>query len=403
MEMLKLLIADDEPKIIRGLKKSLNWDEWNIQIAGEAQDGETAFELALEVKPDILFLDINMPFLNGLQLIGKLKKEMPSSIIIIISGHDEFSYAQEALRLNVFEYLLKPVNPDDLKRTVTKAVNHLNESRRSNQLVQWMNEQLEENVDLVRNSFLCKWVKGQLNEEEIHKQLHYFRLDWEKVGIFVIKPNRIAVEGNIGDAWEMDLLFFSMQNIIDELLDAFEPRVVFRDESNHIVAMIPTEELEPMDLLCDQFEEVIEKLTGKKIMIAKKVVEKPPTEIPDVYSNFIKELNEQSMIMPVVILAKRYIDRHYYKQDLTLQEVAKEVNVSPSYLSRLLKEELGSSFIDYLTQVRIQYAIKFMENPSYKIYEIADKVGYNTQHYFSTAFKKVMGVSPSNYVKEVGH
>lgn len=403
MKVLKLLIADDEPKIIRGLKKSLNWDEWNIQIAGEAQDGETAYELALEVKPDILFLDINMPFLNGLQLIGKLKNKLPSSIIIIISGHDEFSYAQEALRLNVFEYLLKPVNPDDLKRTVTKAVNHLNESRRSNQRVQWMNEQLEENVDLVRNSFLCKWVKGQLNEEEIHKQLHYFQLDWEKVGIFVMKPIRLAAEGNIGDAWEMDLLFFSMQNIIDELLEAFKPRVVFRDESNHIVVMIPSEELEPMDLLCDQFEEVIEKLTSKKIMIAKKVVEKPPTEIPDVYSHFIKELNEQSMILPVVILAKRYIERHYYKQDLTLQEVAQEVNVSPSYLSRLLKEELGSSFIDYLTQVRIQYAIKFMENPSYKIYEIADKVGYNTQHYFSTAFKKVMGVSPSNYVKEAGH
>ncbi|MBV7505605.1 response regulator [Bacillus sp. sid0103] len=401
--MLKLLIADDEPKIIRGLKKSLNWDEWNIQIVGEAQDGETAFELALEVKPDILFLDINMPFLNGLQLIEKLKKKLPSSIIIVISGHDEFSYAQEALRLNVFEYLLKPVNSDDLRRTVTKAVNLLDESRRSNQFVQWLNEQLDENVDLVRNSFLCKWVKGQLNDEEIVKQLHYFRLDWEKAGIFVIKPMRLAVEGNMGDSWEMDLLLFSMQNIIDELLDAYESRVVFRDDRNHIVAIIPMEEIEPMYLLSEQVEEVIEKLTGKKIMIAKKVVEKPPTEIPNVYSNFIKELNEQSMILPVVILAKRYIEKYYYKQNLTLQEVAQEVNVSPSYLSRLLKEELGSTFIDYLTQVRIQYAIKFMENPSYKIYEVADKVGYNTQHYFSTAFKKVMGVSPSNYVKEGGH
>ncbi|WP_223593670.1 response regulator [Neobacillus bataviensis] len=398
--MLKLLIADDEPKIVRGLKKSLNWDEWNIQIAGEAQDGETAFELALEVKPDILFLDINMPFLNGLQLIRKLKEELPSSIIIIISGHDEFSYAQEALRLNVFEYLLKPVNPDDLKRTVTKAVNHLNESRRSNQFVQWMNDQLEENVDLVRNSFLCKWLNGQLDEEEIHKQLHYFRLDWEEVGIFVIKPMRIAVEGNIGETWEMDLLLFSMQNIIDEVLDTYDPRVVFRDERNHIVAIVPTNELESMYPLCEQFEEVIEKLTGKKIMIAKKVVEKPSTEIPVVYSISIQELSEQSLIMPVVMLAKRYIERYYYKQDLTLQEVAQEVNVSPSYLSRLLKEELGSSFIDYLTQVRIQYAIKFMENPSYKIYEVAEKVGYSTQHYFSTAFKKVVGMSPSNFVKE---
>ncbi|GAA3333781.1 hypothetical protein GCM10020331_099180 [Ectobacillus funiculus] len=123
-------------------------------------------------------------------------------------------------------------------------------------------------------------------------------------------------------------------------------------------------------------------------MIAKQLVEQPVFEMANVYNKLVEALNEQSMIMPVVLLAKRYIERYYYKQDLNLQEVAQAVNVSPTYLSRLLKEELGASFIDYLTKVRIQYAIEFMGNPSYKIYEIADKVGYSTQHYFSTAFKK---------------
>lgn len=84
--MIKLLIADDEPKILRGLKKSLNWEEWNIEIVGEAEDGEIAFEMAKQLQPDILFLDINMPFLNGLDLIKKLNSELPSSIVIVISG-----------------------------------------------------------------------------------------------------------------------------------------------------------------------------------------------------------------------------------------------------------------------------------------------------------------------------
>ncbi|MFB9760755.1 response regulator transcription factor [Ectobacillus funiculus] len=398
--MIKLFIADDEPKIVRGLKKSLNWEEWGIQVVGEAHDGETAFEMAVELKPDLLFLDINMPFLNGLELIKKLRDELPSSIVIVISGHDEFSYAQEAIRLNVFEYLLKPVNFDDLRRVVTKATKLLEESRKKNQFVQWANEQLEENADLVRNSFLCKWVKGKLVKEEIYEQLRYFRLDWDKAGVFVFKFRMKVAEGSLGEAWDMDLLLFSIKNIIEELLSSYAPHVVFPDEKNHIVAIIPMGEIEPMYQLIKKFEEVIEKLTGKKVMIAKQLVEQPVFEMANVYNKLVEALNEQSMIMPVVLLAKRYIERYYYKQDLNLQEVAQAVNVSPTYLSRLLKEELGASFIDYLTKVRIQYAIEFMGNPSYKIYEIADKVGYSTQHYFSTAFKKVVGMSPSNYVKE---
>ena len=99
------------------------------------------------------------------------------------------------------------------------------------------------------------------------------------------------------------------------------------------------------------------------------------------------------------MFAKNYIDTYFYQQDLSLKEVAEKVGVSPDYLSRLLKRELGISFVDYVTKIRVEKAIKFMNDPSIKFYEIAEQVGYSTQHYFSTAFKKVMGISPLIYRK----
>jgi two-component system, response regulator YesN len=107
--MLKVLIADDEPKIRRGLKSSIDWNELDIEVVGEAEDGEIAFEMAKVLKPDILFVDICMPFIDGLELISKIKDILPDSLVIVITGHDEFSYAQQSIKLKVFDYLLKPV------------------------------------------------------------------------------------------------------------------------------------------------------------------------------------------------------------------------------------------------------------------------------------------------------
>ncbi len=96
-------------------------------------------------------------------------------------------------------------------------------------------------------------------------------------------------------------------------------------------------------------------------------------------------------------MAIRYIDVNYYLNDFSLGDVAEKFSVSSSYLSKLLKQEVGLSFIDYLTMFRIKKSICMMDDPKLKIYEIARAVGYNNQHYFCKAFKKVMGVAPTEY------
>ena len=119
--MYKVLIVDDEELIREGISEALNWESMDMKVIGLAGDGEEALSIALKEKPDILLVDIFMPNMNGLSLITEIKKISPNAIAIIITGHDEFEYAQRALQLNVFDYLLKPVIEKDLQKIVENA------------------------------------------------------------------------------------------------------------------------------------------------------------------------------------------------------------------------------------------------------------------------------------------
>ena len=103
------------------------------------------------------------------------------------------------------------------------------------------------------------------------------------------------------------------------------------------------------------------------------------------------------MIQSIVIEVQKYINRNYNKENLSISEVANSIGVSQTYLTRVFKRELRMNFIDYLTNVRIKNAIILMRDPSLKLYEIAEMIGYSTEHYFSNVFKKQVGISPEDY------
>ena len=117
---IKALVADDEYMIRRGIISFLNRYE-DFEVVAEAEDGEMALELAQECSADVYFVDINMPFLNGLQFIEKLKGVQPNALVVIITGYDNFEYAREALKLEVFEYLLKPIMEDNFDEMISRV------------------------------------------------------------------------------------------------------------------------------------------------------------------------------------------------------------------------------------------------------------------------------------------
>lgn len=120
--MLQVVLADDEKTIREGMANLIQSYHLPLQIVGLAQDGQQALEYVRDYRPEILIIDINMPYLNGLQTIEIVKKENPEMKIIIVSGYDSFNYAQKALELGVFSYLLKPLNFTDFNAALNAAV-----------------------------------------------------------------------------------------------------------------------------------------------------------------------------------------------------------------------------------------------------------------------------------------
>lgn len=122
--MYKVMIIDDEPIIVEGLSRSIPWEKWNCRIVATAHDGMEGKRLIEEFEPDMIFLDINMPEMDGLQMIAAIKSQYGNLEISILTGYRDFDYAQKAIRLGVTRYLLKPSDMSELEEAIeTMCVN----------------------------------------------------------------------------------------------------------------------------------------------------------------------------------------------------------------------------------------------------------------------------------------
>ena len=127
--MYKVVIIDDEPIIVEGLSKVIKWDEYGCCIAGTAYDGKQGMDLIKKVQPDIIFSDISMPGMNGLQMMAAIRVEQPDTLVAILTGYRDFDYAQTAIRLGVSRFLLKPSNITELDEAVQYMVGELKRNK----------------------------------------------------------------------------------------------------------------------------------------------------------------------------------------------------------------------------------------------------------------------------------
>ena len=164
--MYKVFIAEDEIVVREGLRNSIQSGPGPFVLVGEASDGEMALSIMKDVKPDILITDIRMPFVDGLSLSRIIKKILPWIKIIILSGHDEFQYAQEAISIGVDEYLLKPVSAADMLETLNKLVDTIEAEKRHLLSIENLKQQAQSNTDLIRERWLCDLVTGIVNTED---------------------------------------------------------------------------------------------------------------------------------------------------------------------------------------------------------------------------------------------
>lgn len=398
--MWKVLIADDEPKIRRGLRTTIERIRPDMKVVAEAEDGEVALSLVRKESPDILMIDVRMPFVNGLELIEKINGILADCIIIVVSGHDEFEYAQRALQLKVFEYVLKPVPQDVLAGVLARAEDALRASRSQRKYVAWAHEQLDRAMPMLREQFLRDWVHARLSPLEIAEQSTFLamQISGQLAMALVHVVDRAAATGHAEER-DRRIALYAVRSAVEESFAEFSPRWVFLDEHDDVVVLAPCRDTRAwLDALSRTEARVVPAICGA-VILAHASVDRAPPGVVECYEQLSAEVSSKGSHRSLVVLAQGYIDAHFKETTLTLEEVASSAQISPGYLSRLLKLETGFSFVDYLTRVRITKAVQIMNDPSVKVYEVAEAVGYQSQHYFSRAFKRVFGRPPVEYRK----
>lgn len=393
---LKVLLADDEPIIRDGIRYSVDWGEMGMEVVAEAEDGEEALEIALEYQIDILLADLNMPIMNGLTLIKEVREKLPHCRVIVISGYDEFHYVQSALRLQVDDYILKPIKPNHLKEILEKASKELKKQEAQRKFLEVAADQILQNTQILQEQFCWNWIAGSFTEEMVMEQLSFWGLSEEYPSLLAaVRSQELESKRPLLKEKDKESILIGMKNIVLEILEK-QDKLVFADSSGLLYVFLWGHDYDELLLT---IEKSIQMFLDVSVMVYSEPVPKNIVSISTVYENCTKKIYEELPISPIVRRAKNIITENYSDPDLTLEIVANQLQVSPVYLSRTIKQELGTTFVSLVTQKRIEKAIRLLQTTDLQMVEIAEETGYASQHYFSTAFKKFVGVSPNQYRK----
>lgn len=176
MEKLKVLIVDDEYLIRNLLRMRIDWEKQGLTIIGEASNAHEALDMVDEQRPDIIFTDIYMPSINGIEFSREVLAKYPDIKIVIVTGHDEFEYAHQSIKMGISDFILKPIRASDLLNVIDKLKNKIFEERTRDKELERLKEDLERNFPYLREKYLYQWLKGDLSKEEIHEKAEYFKL-----------------------------------------------------------------------------------------------------------------------------------------------------------------------------------------------------------------------------------
>ncbi|WP_164985021.1 response regulator [Ammoniphilus sp. CFH 90114] len=351
---MKVLIVDDEPLELLNLQTLLQKASQPIEIL-IADNGLDAIILLEKVPVDLVFLDIRMPGRDGLEVLEIIHHRWPTTEVAMISAYGEFQFAKKALDLGASAYLLKPFRTAEFYETLDKLIQR-HTARYAT-------------VPIIRQSLIEKvLLSGATLEVDL----------WTSHIGFI--PNVVFVV----EIMENQLVHI-LQSEIKTEWGIWAPEKV----SNYYVLLSREEYLEEIQHL----------LMGLRIQDSKLVFAigiSRTLDLSNAFHQALQQVREGHHRMVDRCLA--FIRENFDKM-ITLADVASSIHISPSHLNRLLKKELGTTFVEILVTARIERAKELLRK-SYSIDYVASVTGFNSTTYFTVTFKKMTGQSPSSYRRE---
>ncbi|MCD8336043.1 MAG: response regulator [Lachnospiraceae bacterium] len=543
--MLKVFLVEDEAIIREGLRDIIPWQQYGFTVVGDAGDGEQALPMIRETRPDVLITDIRMPFMDGLALSSLVSREFPNTKIIIISGYDEFEYAQQAIRIGVEQYLLKPVTKAMLVRALNEVSEKISSEREQENYMERFRSEVQEYEQFSRRRFFEEIVTGQLSVEEIyekadqlgiaieaqsyrilmysivarhtqpggditrgyappedaaarlqdtHDGLAQFFLMYPEYLVFrwniqtyavlikaeqgqmeerteqcldTIRMHVLPVENEV--EWHMAIgqetarlsalpacfeevsRIYSCRHLLGDchVLTKENTIALMESENEGSLKNVDMDRLDPSILrgflengqpeeignFVDEYiggtqDASISRLFCQYLMLnvrftviaflerigydQKAFIDDFPVaqlagrsltraELKDYVRQILsrafelREKKNRSQSKSVISQALAYIDQNYADETISLKEVAGYVNVSANYFSAVFSQEMRQTFVEYLTQKRMERAKELLRTTDLRSAEVAAEVGYRDPHYFSFVFRKTQGLTPRDY------
>ncbi|MCP2033586.1 two-component system response regulator YesN [Planomicrobium sp. HSC-17F08] len=373
--MHRLLIVDDEWMIREGLEKTVPWEDWNIEVAGTAQNGLEAIDKLQKEPVDILLTDIRMPGMNGLELTEHCREHYPTLKIVLLTGHNEFSYAQQALRLGASDFLLKPTDITELEKTIRALTANLEQEK---------SEQNHLLTILIGNA-----IENPTGDNLA--KLKSFNSLPPSYGLILVHrkegaPSTFEWDNSIQiKATERESVYL-FSGIKDEahwdgILNEINEQVVSQRSHGIMKASSIAAELEQVHTLYTQ-------AYAASVPIYK-----------DAQVSFCRYQDESHHNKLQEML--NYITLNL-DQPINQSEIAKKLHMSNSNFSKVFKQYTGMNFVDLITERRIEKAKELLSSTQLKTYEIAQLTGFSESRYFSQLFKKKTGCTPKEYREKAG-
>ncbi len=179
MHKYTILLVDDEEEVIQVIMKKIDWEGLGFSVIGYANNGVKALEMVEEFQPDVVMTDVKMPYMDGMELSGRIKTEFPATKILVFTGFDEFEYAQEAVHLEVEEYILKPVNSQELTNVFTQLKIKLDQEISEKRNVQTLQKYYMESLPLLQANFYSTLIEGRIRAEDVAKFLSDYQISFQ--------------------------------------------------------------------------------------------------------------------------------------------------------------------------------------------------------------------------------
>ncbi len=528
--MYRFLIIDDEPVVREGIAENIDWHAHGFELVAACRDGREGLQAVEEHRPDVVLTDICMPFVDGLELASTIADQYPRTKTILLTGYDEFEYAQEAVKLKVADFLLKPITAGELRTLLDTIREQLDADSYRRRQMERLNQQLTESLPVLQERFLNRLISSAVPQAEVHQRLSFLDVSLPGPSYAVLVSDPDAVTGDDGHAG------LAAQQLVRELAASWPDAVTFGTERDCAVMIISAETVEEARQRALRYAQAISDGAKRELGVTVSVGTGEPATaleaIPQSYADARMALDHRLILGPDHIItaqqvrgvadhssaqpdrearerfvgalklgsageaasaladliahyrtdggsntgcfvamqrlladalnalerlgiehcqlpqlgpnpfeqlgklktledierwfqalhrhvsalleerrqrhshtkamdAERFIRANYGDPELSLSTVCDALAISKSYFSPLFKEHTGKTFVEYLTELRMERAKELLAGEDLRGYQIADRVGYRDAHYFSLTFRKQTGVSPTEYREQV--